>query len=179
MSEPVRVTRLPRGMVTLRADLAAVELRRALASAAGCAVPPRRRIVFGPTDAAAWMSPDELLILCPYGEAAARAAALEEAMGEALHLAVDMSDARTLFRLEGPGARDVLAKGAPVDLAPEAFGPGDFRRSRLAQAAAAFWTPTSGVFELMCFASVADYVEAWLRDAAAPGRAPGLFLSAT
>ena len=37
----------------------------------------------------------------------------------------DQSDARLVLRLSGPRVRDVLAKGVPVDLHPQAFKPGD------------------------------------------------------
>ena len=89
-----------------------------------------------------------------------------------------MSDARAVFRLDGPGAREVLAKGAPVDLAPAAFGPGDFRRTRLGQVAAAFWMPEPEVFDLMCFRSVAGFVADWLATAARPGSLPGFLAPA-
>jgi sarcosine oxidase subunit gamma len=69
----------------------------------------------------------------------------------------------------------VLAKGAPVDLAPAAFGVGDFRRTRLGQVAAAFWMPAPDTFELMCFRSVAGYVADWLANAARPGSLAGYF----
>ena len=86
---------------------------------------------------------------------------------------IDVSDARALFRIDGPGAREVLAKGAPVDLSPAAFGPGDFRRTRLGQVACAFWTPDGTSFELVCFRSVAAYVFGLLENAAKPGSEVG------
>ena len=51
---------------------------------------------------ALWMSPDELLILVPYAEAGQAVTVLQEALGDAHHLAVDVSDARAHFRLTGP-----------------------------------------------------------------------------
>jgi sarcosine oxidase subunit gamma len=69
----------------------------------------------------------------------------------------------------------VLASGAPVDLAPAAFGPGDLRRTRLGQVAAAFWIPEPEVFDLACFRSVADFVTDWLANAARSGMLPRLF----
>jgi len=120
------------------------------------------------------MSPDELMLLGPPEATAARLAALGEALAGAHHLAVDVSDARAAFVLEGFAAREVLARGAPVDLSPAAFGVGDVRRTRLGQVAVALWSPAPEVFELMCFRSVADFVHDWLRHAcAAP--AAGLF----
>jgi sarcosine oxidase subunit gamma len=177
MSEPVRITPLaPAGMVTLRADLALPALAPAVASATGCAMPAPRHIVFADGNAAAWMAPDELMLIVEAGAAGATVAALAAGLGSAHHLAVDVSDARVLFRIAGPGAREVLAQGAPVDLAPSAFGPGDFRRTRLGQVAAAFWCREPEVFELMCFRSVGGFVADWLATAAGPGRLPGFLV---
>ncbi|MEM1315115.1 MAG: sarcosine oxidase subunit gamma family protein, partial [Pseudomonadota bacterium] len=124
--------------------------------------------------ALAWMSPDERLLMCPPADLPALETSLRDALEGRPHLIVDVSDARAVFRLQGPGARKVLAKGAPVDLAAAAFGPGDFRRTRLGQVACAFWTPDGESFELVCFRSVAEHVGAWLLDAARPGTLPGV-----
>lgn len=166
MSE-VSVTRAaPRGMVTLRADFGAQGAQSALLAATGCVMPGQRRIAFQNGRALAWMSPDEAMLFLPVPEAPGIVAAMAEAFAAAAHLAVDVSDARAIFRVAGPGARAALAKGAPVDLSATGFGPGDFRRTRLGQIAAAFWMTEDGAFEVMCFRSVADFVEEWLRLAA-------------
>jgi sarcosine oxidase, subunit gamma len=172
----------PTGMITLRADLAAPEVADAVRAATGHALPARRRVAGGLGGGAGWMAPDELLLHVPYAEAPERTAALEAALAGHHHLAACVSDARAGFRLTGPSAREVLASGAPVDLHPEAFGPGDLRRTRLGQVAAAFWMPDpqpdaqpvgAEIFELVVFRSVAGFVHEWLRQAAAPGRLPG------
>jgi sarcosine oxidase subunit gamma len=155
-------------MVTLRGDLADPRIRAAVE------VPPVRRIAVAGETAVAWMAPDEVMLFVPRADVAGRIAALGAALAEMHHLVVDVSDARALFRLEGRGAREVLAKGAPVDLSAPAFGPGDFRRTRLGQVAVAFWMPDADVFELMCFRSVADHVGLWLDLAARPGTLPGV-----
>jgi sarcosine oxidase, subunit gamma len=163
----------PTGMIALRGDLADPALAAAVTAATGRSVPAIRRIDGGFEAGAAWMSPDELLLLVPYAEAPARAAELGAALAGTHHLVADVSDARAGFALDGAGAREVLAKGVPVDLHPAAFGPGDLRRTRLGQVAAAFWMPAPERFELVCFRSVAAFVEAWLRQAATPGTLPG------
>lgn len=160
------------GMITIRVDLAASGAQSALLAATGCVMPGRRRIAFSGRRALAWMSPDEAMLFLPPEEAATTAAEIMRALEPAPHLVVEVSDARVLFRIEGPGARAVLAKGAPVDFAPGAFGPGDLRRSRLGQVACAFWMREDGAFELMCFRSVAEYVAQWLETAARPGSLP-------
>ncbi len=159
--------RAPVGMIALRCDLAAPPLADALARTLSAAVPGRRRIETGPGGAAAWMSPDELMLFVDPADVATVRATCGTALAGTHHLVVDVSDARALFRLAGAGARRVLAGGAPVDLAPQAFGPGDFRRTRLGQVAAAIWMTGPDVFDLMCFRSVEGFVADWLAAGAA------------
>lgn len=163
------------GMITLRGDLAASAVKKAAGAASGCAMPAQRRISFDDSGKLAWMSPDELLVLCPYGEAPGRVAAMDKALGKTHALAVNVSDARAMFRVSGPGAREVMAKLSPVDLSPSAFGVGDFRRSRIAQVAAAYWIDEDEAFRIVCFRSVADYVFDVLKVAAAKGSDVGYF----
>lgn len=169
MPEAVSVeTRTDAGMVTLRGDLAAPPVREAVRAATGCEVPSPRRFTSSGGRGAAWMAPDELMLFVPRADAADIAACAGRALEGAHHLVVDVSDARAVFRLAGAGAREVLAKGAPVDLAQVGFGVGDFRRTRLGQVAVALWMPAPATFELMCFRSVAGFVRDWLDHAARP-----------
>lgn len=168
-----------RGMILLRGDFADAGFKNAATGAAGVDFPGVRRISQVGERGLAWMSPDELLALAPYGEVAELRRSMDVHLSGTHHLALDVSDARAMFRLTGVGAREVLAKGAPIDLSRAAFGPGDFRRTRIGQVAAAIWqnddTGEAGeeVFELICFRSVAEHVFAWLKTAARPDSLPG------
>ena len=163
------VERPLQGMVTLRGDLADKALAKAVKAATGCAMPGQRGIVEADGKAVAWMSPDELLLLVPYDETAAVVAGLDEALAGLHHLAVDVSDARAVFAIGGPGARELLARLCPVDLSPAALRPGELRRTRLAQVPAAFWINATGGITLVCFRSVARYAFDVLAGAAAGG----------
>ncbi len=163
-----------RGMVTLRADLADPVVAAAVREVAGVDLPGQRRIVAEGARGAGWMAPDELLILVPYAEAGAAVAALSAALAGTHHLAVDVSDARAVFRLEGGAAREVLAKLTPAEVAPGRLEPGELRRTRLAQVAAAFWIEDGG-FTVVCFRSVAQYVFDLLKVSAMPGGEIGLW----
>ena len=166
---------LDRGMLSLRADLVDPAVAAALDALWGLPVPDVRRIEVREGASAAWMSPDELLILLPGIAAGPEAEAALAARLEGTHaLVLDVSAARVLFRLEGRGAREALAKGAPVDLRPAAFGPGAFRRTRLGQIAAAFWAEEGERFGLVCHRSVAGHAAEWLARAAAPQSLPGV-----
>jgi sarcosine oxidase subunit gamma len=166
----------PTGTVALRGQVADPAFRAAVEGVAGLAVPGVRKASLSGDRRLLWMSPDELMLMLPYAEAPAAVAAFDARFAGAHHLAVVVSDARALFRLEGDAAREVIAKGAPVDLSRAAFGVGDFRRTHLGQVACAFWQVAErpDVFELVCFRSVAGYVFDWLAASAAPEAMPGV-----
>ncbi|QDL93107.1 sarcosine oxidase subunit gamma [Paroceanicella profunda] len=165
----------PTGMVTLRGTLRSGAILSAVQGALGLGVPAVRRVESGPRGAVLWMSPDELMLVCPVAEAAGIADSIAEKLAGEHFLALDLSSARSRFRISGAGARDVLAKGAPVDLSPATFGVGELRRTRLGSVAVAFWCTGPDMFELICFRSVADHVYDWLCLAARPGGRVGLY----
>lgn len=165
----------PQGMIALRGDPATKPVKSAATGVTAAKLPAMGQILRGKTGAIAWMSPDELLLFCPYEDAGAALDKATAALGAAHGLAVDVSDARAVFRVEGPCAREVLAKLFPIDFAPSAFEPGRFRRSRMGQIAAAVWMEPDGSFGILCFRSVADYAFALLKEAAQPGSAVGIF----
>ena len=82
---------------------------------------------------------------------------------------------RAVFQLGGAGAREVIAKLCPVDMAPGQFEPGMFRRTRMAQVPAAFAMIDAETIEIICFRSVAEYVFDLLCVAAAPGSQVGAY----
>jgi len=147
----------PQGMITIRGDLASDDFSRTVVQATELGIPGQREVVTGDSTALAWMSPDELLWMLPYSRAASSAVALTKSFGAQFALAVDVSDARAVFSVEGAGAREALAKLAPVDLDPKVFRPGEVRRTRMAQIPAAFWLSGPQAFTVICFRSVARY----------------------
>lgn len=156
----------PLGMITLRAKPGVPGLAEAVAAVTGTALPAPRRVEVAGDRTAAWMSPDEYLLVLPYAEVKAALASLAEKLAGQHHLAVDVSDARAVFRIEGDRADDVLQKLAPADLT--ALDSGEIRRSRVAQVAGAFWKDDSG-YTLVCFRSVAGYVMGLLTHSAQSG----------
>ena len=156
----------PVGMISLRAKADLPGLAAAIMAAVGTGVPAQRQIEIVGEKAAGWMSPDEYLLLLPYGETDAALAAIAEALKGQHHLAVTLSDARAVFRIDGPKADQVLAKLSPVDFAT--LGATELRRTRSAQVAAAFWKDGDG-YTLVCFRSVAAYVMGLLSHSAISG----------
>jgi len=163
------------GMITLRGDFASAKFQAAVKAATGTEVPATRKIVFGETGAAAWMSPDELLLLVDYDGVDAVVAKLGEDLAGEHHMAVNVSDARACFSVSGDAACEVIAKVAPVDLDDGQFLAGDFRRTRFAQVAGAFWLDEAGVFHIVCFRSVGEYMFNLLKAAAHPQSKVGVY----
>ena len=159
------------GMITLRGDLSAQKLMDAAKTAGGVNMPEQGTISLSGDHGIAWMSPDELLILTPYDEVEARLAGLTSKLAGSHHLAVNVSDARALFAVSGEDAlvREALAKLCPVDLSAQAFAPGAFRRTRMAQVPAALWMNAPGEARVICFRSVAQYTFDLLQGATASG----------
>jgi sarcosine oxidase, subunit gamma len=156
----------PLGMISLRCDLGENALPALIKSIIGTKLPAPRRIQIKDGKSVGWMSPDELLFILPYQDVAKAIDTIGKKLNTIHHLAVDVSDARAVFRVDGPQAADVLMKLAPVDLAN--LAPGELRRTRLAQVAAAFWQDAGG-FTLVSFRSVAGYVMGLLEHSAQPG----------
>lgn len=127
-------------------------------------LPAQRQIMHSGDRSIGWMSPDEFLLILPHAQVAAELQRLAGITGH--HLAVDVSDARAVFRVEGPKAGQVLRKLSPVDF--DSLPIGELRRTRTAQVAAAMWRDESG-FTVVCFRSVARYVFDLLTHAATPG----------
>jgi len=164
-----------RGMVTLRGDLSDANLQKAAMKVAGVDFPGIREITQSNEHAIAWMSPDELLITVPYAQVTGAVEALAKALGKQHHLAANVSDARALFRVEGAGAAEVLAKLSPFDVA--SLAPGQIARSRAGQVAAAFWSVGENAYEVVTFRSTATYTFDLLSNAAKKGSEVG-FLTA-
>ena len=156
----------PLGMISLRAQPDVPGLAEAIRAVTGTNVPERRRIVETGECAAGWMIPDEYLLIVPYGDTGAVMTKLAAALKDQHHLAVVVSDARAVFRIEGEKADQVIRKLCPVDM--DMLEPGEMRRTRAAQVAVAFWRQGDG-FTLVCFRSVAAYVMGILSHSAMKG----------
>lgn len=164
------ITEAPlQGMITLRGPLADPEVKNAATGVAAVDMPGQGQANCVEDRGICWMSPDELLVLCPYDTVADNLDKMHATLANTHALAVNVSDARAVFDLSGPCAREVLAKLVPVDLHPDVFTTGKFRRTRMAQVPAAFWLHAPDSFRIVCFRSHAQYLFDLLKTAAAPG----------
>lgn len=165
----------PQGMITLRGDFSSSTFQIAAKTVGGGTMPAPRRAEINGRRGLLWMSPDEALVLCPYGEVSQSLGTLARLLGETHALAVDVSDARACFELHGSEIRDVLAKLTPADMSRTGLPLGELRRTRLAQVPAAFWLESETRAQVICFRSVAGYVFDLFKTAAAPDSDVGFF----
>ncbi len=164
-----------KGMITLRGDITSAKLAEAVKTVTGCAVPEVMKATTEGDTTVTWMAPDELLVVTGYEGVDAKVEALNGELKGEHALVVNVSDARAYFTVSGASAREVLAKLAPIDLSPAKFLPGDFRRTRFAQAAGAFWLDQSESFHIICFRSVGDYMFKLMKVAADPDSSVGVY----
>jgi len=167
----------PQGMITLRGNLASTKLRDVCTEITGQGLPGFGRANVDGGTGLLWMSPDELLVLVPHDAVSGAIARIDAALSGQHYLAVDVSDARSVIAVDGPAAREVIAKLCPVDMSAEAFGPGTFRRTRMAQIAAAIWMEPDHALRVICFRSVDRYALDLLTTGAEAG--PVGFLTGT
>ena len=86
----------------------------------------------------------------------------------AKHLAAvnRLDGGQTVIRIAGDNAREVLAKGSPLDLDSRVFAPGHCAQTRIAKTGALIWQidhkPT---FDIVVRRSFASYLWRWLDDA--------------
>ena len=111
------------------------------------------------------LGPDEWLILAENGAADSIMAVLDTPLGG--HIAVtNVSDALGGIILEGPHARDVLAKHCALDFDHSAFTPGMSQQSLLSQATVILMCLKKDRFRLIGRSSFMPYILELLQDAA-------------
>ena len=113
-----------------------------------------------------WLSTDQWLITAPRPATGALHARLRTALKGVHSLCVDMSDARTILRLEGNNAVEVLNKGTSADFTD--LKEGAVRRLRYAEIAALVHVVgrEPDVMDLYVFRSYADYAWTYLTTTA-------------
>ncbi len=137
----------------------------------GATPPPACRVRPGKGDLRLiWLGPDEWLAVAPPDQAHL-AGLLSKSMAVAgQHVAVnDVSDNYTTIEVSGPQSVELLSKGCPLDLHPLACPNGGCAQSLVAKAEVILVrddTLSELRFHLMLRPSFAEYLWAWLSDAA-------------
>ena len=115
---------------------------------------------------ALWLGPDESLLICADQDATELHRTLSTQLADQHFQLTLLSDALTVYELDGPYVREILAKGCALDLHGSVFRPGQCAQSSLERTAVTLMCEAVNSFRLICRTSFSDYVEAWLKDAA-------------
>lgn len=130
------------------------------------APPAANRFVAGDDVTAAWLGPDEFLVITEWDQVAATADRLAGALAGHHAGVTEVSDQLAVIRLSGPRARWVLAKGCALDLHPGVFGPGDCAQTLFERAGITLLQRDAApTYHLLVRRSFAAYLWAWLLDA--------------
>ncbi|MBT5255838.1 MAG: sarcosine oxidase subunit gamma [Alphaproteobacteria bacterium] len=113
-----------------------------------------------------WLGPDEYLVLVKAGEEDSLSSVISGALASQHHAATIVTDALACLQLDGPAARDLLAKGCALDLHDTKFTPRMCAQTLLASASITLLCEADTSFRIICRTSFLDYVIAWLKDAA-------------
>jgi sarcosine oxidase, subunit gamma len=116
-----------------------------------------------------WLSPDQWLVTCNRVKAQELTDDLAAALKDIHSLAVNVSDMRAIIRLEGERVREVVMKGATLDLTDGSYTPGTVRRMRFAEIAALLHIVENTTIDIYVFRSYADYAWNFLVKAARRG----------
>ena len=158
----------PRGQIGLRGDPAMAKFGKRVADAIGLSLPTKPNTTAVAEGASAlWLGPYEWLILTPPDHQDRLARDLRCVLEDGHAAVVDLTDARAVIRISGAKAGELLAKGCPLDLHPRTFAAGACAQSVLAKASIILHgINAEGTFEVYVDRSYAEYMWAWLEDAA-------------
>lgn len=142
-------------------------LRDSIRATYGVELPLGAGCVEGNGIAFVWAGPDHWLAVAERQESRDLQTELKRSLA-GIASVVDQSDGRIVVRISGPRARDVLAKGVPIDLHPRAFSPGSVAITHASHIGVILWqTDDAPTYEAALFRSYADSFTHWLFEAAA------------
>ena len=155
------------GLATLITKSGSVNLDRALQQLVGLELPQTSSATRSNGHAAIWAGPDKWLL-----RVNRRTGFSELLVSLSAHAAVtNQSDARAVLRLSGSHVREVLGKGAMVDLHPSSFPVGAAALTIFAHIGVQIWRdedgPDGAVFEVLVPRSMAGSFWSWFAGAAA------------
>jgi sarcosine oxidase, subunit gamma len=166
-----------RGLVNLRGPAGDGEFAAAVEGVLGVAPPVEPNTVASKDDLHVFrLGPDEWWVVTP-NDGPAMADALRGALAGRKSAVTDVSESRTCIHVRGARARDLLAKGCPLDLHPRMFAAGRCAQSHCAKTMITLHqvadetegggkTDGGPAYDLYVLNSFAEYLWLWLEDAA-------------
>ena len=114
------------------------------------------------------ISPDEWLVAAPAGEEERLEGDLRKSVEGMFAAVTAVSDMHKVYRVSGPGARDVLAQGTSIDLHPRVFGPGRCARTAFAKTTGAVihQIDDAPTYDVYVESSFLGYMKLWFDTAA-------------
>jgi sarcosine oxidase subunit gamma len=154
------------GLATVAARKGAA-LRAAVKASYGVNLPDGSTVVQGPEVSFVGYGPGQWLAVSDTLGSEALARDLAQRL-KGLASVSDQSGGRTVLRLSGKRARDVLAKGLPIDLHPRAFGSGSAATSTISLMGVQLWqVDDAPTYDIALFRSVSASFWRWLTASAA------------
>ena len=142
-------------------------LKAAIANVYGVELPDSSRAAKGPKVGFVGTGPGQWLAMSEGLGAEALARDLAQRLAGLASIS-DQSGGRTVIRVSGPRARDVLAKGLPIDLDPRAFPLGSAATSVIALMGVQLWqTEDTRSYDIAMFRSVSQSFWRWLTASSA------------
>jgi len=157
------------GHINVRGEPSSASFVRAVRSTLRVALPLEANTFIDANDIrACWLGPNEWLVMCDGAEERARAEDLRRDLEGQFAAITEIGGGQTVLGIVGAHARDVIAKGCPLDLHPRIFTTGCCAQTSIAHSAVTILlTSAAPSFELIVRRSYADYFWGWLTDAAA------------
>lgn len=145
----------------------ALALRAAVSRALGFDLPHAGESAGNGATTAIWIAPETWLVLRDASSGDELTHELMAACGDAAAI-VDQSSGKSVVRLAGARARDVLAKGCRIDLHPRVFAPGKSAVTPIAHIHAVLMqVDAAPTFDLIVPSTLARDFGEWLRLSAA------------
>lgn len=110
-----------------------------------------------------WSGPENWLAVAPEDDPDFDLKLVQSCAG--LAAVTDQSDGRTILQINGPNARDALAKLIPIDLHPSTFPPDATALTLAGHIPIQIWAAEEDGFELVCFRSYAETLYEALTEA--------------
>ena len=155
-------------MLNLRGNPQDAAFTAAVAAATGLALPLlANTATLGAGRTMLWLGPDEWMLQCEAGQAAALEKGLRDALAGQHFSVVEVGHGYTTLSVQGPGAGALLSRGCPLDFHPRAFQAGQMAQTHIARANAIVLCHQAGTdCALTVRRSFADYLFRWLSAAA-------------
>lgn len=143
------------------------DLLSAISDVYGVTLPLEPRRVVGKDIAFLWAGPGQWLAVAERGPGRDLEVELKPKLA-GLAAVVDHSDGRVVVRVSGARARDVLAKGVPIDLHPRAFKTNDVTITHASHIGVILWQVNAQpTYDIAMFRSFSDSFLHWLHASAA------------